>query len=109
MAYDEDLARRIRKILAAESSLTERKMFGGVGFMLNGNMACGVNGDDLIVRTGPKNYQSALDLPYTHEFDMTGRPMTGWVVVSAQGVESDQDLDKWVKRGVGFAKSLPAK
>jgi len=109
MAYDEVLAQRVRAIMTPETGLTERKMFGGVGFMLNGNMACGVNGDDLIVRTGPEGYQAALDLPHTRVFDMTGRPMTGWVVVSPEGIESDQSLEEWVQQGTAFAKSLPPK
>ena len=109
MAYDEGLARRIQGIMVGLPGYIERKMFGGVGYMLRGNMACGVNGDDLIVRVGPQGYEEALAQPHTKEFDMTGRPMKGWVVVTADGVESDDQLEAWVQQGVGFALSLPPK
>ena len=109
MAYDEGLARRIQGIMVGLPGYIERKMFGGVGYMLWGNMACGVNGDDLIVRVGPEGYEEALAQPHTKEFDMTGRPMKGWVVVTADGVESDDQLEAWVQRGVGFALLLPPK
>lgn len=109
MAYDEGLARRIRGIMVGLPGYIERKMFGGVGYMLRGNMACGVNGDDLIVRVGPQGYEEALAQPHTKEFDMTGRPMKGWVVVTADGVESDDQFEAWVQQGVGFALSLPPK
>ena len=84
-------------------------MFGGVGFMLRGNMACGVNKDELIVRVGPERYDRALAHPHTRPFDMTGRPMKGWVVVTIEGTESDDDLQDWVQQGVSFTRSLPAK
>ena len=109
MAYDESLARRIQGIMVGLPGYIERKMFGGVGYMLRGNMACGVNGDDLIVRVGPQGYEEALAQPHTKEFDMTGRPMKGWVVVTADGVESDDQFEAWVQQGVGFALSLPPK
>ena len=105
MAYDEGLARRIQGIMAGLPGTIEKKMFGGVGY----NMACGVNGDDLIVRVGPEGYEEALTKAHTKEFDMTGRPMKGWVVVTADGVESDDQLEAWVQQGVGFALSLPPK
>lgn len=109
MAYDEGLAQRIREALEGQAGIEEKKMFGGVGFMLNGNLACGVNQEDLIVRVGPKGYEAALDLPNTRVFDLTGRPMTGWLVVTPQGYETDEDLQSWVQRGVDFANSLPPK
>jgi TfoX/Sxy family transcriptional regulator of competence genes len=109
MAYDEGLAQRVREKLSELPGYVERKMFGGVGFMLRGNMACGVNGADLIVRVGPEGYRDALAEPHTGPFDMTGRPMKGWVVVTAAGYEADEDLRAWVERGVEFALSLPAK
>ncbi|MBW2204179.1 MAG: TfoX/Sxy family protein [Deltaproteobacteria bacterium] len=99
MAYNEDLAQRVREEMSALPSYVEKKMFGGVGFMLQGNMACGVNGTDLIVRVGP----------HTKLFDMTGRPMKGWVVVLAEGYEANGDLKAWVQQGVRYALSLPAK
>jgi TfoX/Sxy family transcriptional regulator of competence genes len=89
--------------------LVEKKMFGGIGYMLQGNMACGVNQDTLIVRVGPDLYEEALSRPHTRVFDMTGRPMKGWVVVAPEGIEEDDDLDQWIQQGVDFALSLPAK
>ena len=109
MAYDEDLAQRMRQALAVIPDIDEKKMFGGIGFMLNGNMACGVNKDDLIVRVGPEAYKNTLTEPHTKEFDMTGRPMTGWVVVKPEGYETDEALKGWVQRGVDFALTLPPK
>ncbi len=109
MAYDEGLAQRIREALGEPPGLVEKKMFGGVGFMVQGNMACGVNKDDLIVRVGAEQYEEALTKPHTRPFDMTGRSMKGWVMVSSEGYESDDALKDWVQRGVEFALSLPAK
>ena len=109
MAYDEILGLRIREILANVSGLEEKKMFGGVGFLVNGNMACGVHKDNLIVRVGPENYQSALDKEHTRVFDMTGRPMTGWIIVTPPGFETDKALSDWLQQGLEFALSLPPK
>lgn len=109
MAYDEGLAQRIRDSLQEAPGLVEKKMFGGIGYMLQGNMACGVNQDTLIVRVGPDLYEEALSRPHTRVFDMTGRPMKGWVVVAPEGIEEDDDLDQWIQQGVDFALSLPAK
>jgi hypothetical protein len=109
VAYDEGLAQRIRKVLAGEVGLTEKKMFGGVGFMVRGNMACGVHGANLIVRGGPARYQEALAQPHARVFDMTGRPMVGWVEVAPPGVASAAELRGWVSLGVAYAKTLPAK
>jgi TfoX/Sxy family transcriptional regulator of competence genes len=109
MAYDEGLAERAREVLADLPGFVEKKMFGGIGFMLHGNMACGVNGNELIVRVGPANYEHALGKPHTRPFDMTGRPMRGWVMVAPEGLESDAGLEDWVKRGVEFVLSLPPK
>ena len=109
MAYDEGLAQRIREEMGGLPGYTEKKMFGGVGYMLQGNMACGVNGPDLIVRVGPERYEKALAEPNTRVFDMTGRPMKGWVVISPQGCEEDKDLKAWVKQGVEYALTLPSK
>ena len=109
MAYDEGLAQRMREMLVDVPALEEKKMFGGVGFMVAGNMACGVNQEDLIVRVGPEAYDDALQEPHTEEFDMTGRPMRGWVVVRPQGYESDKDLRAWIQRGLEFARDLPPK
>ena len=109
MAYDEGLAQRIQEILGDQPELVEKKMFGGVGFIVHGNMACGVNKENLIVRVGPERYSTALSRPYTRLFDLTGRPMTGWVVVEPPGFESDDALETWVQEGVDFALSLPPK
>ena len=109
MAYDENLGLRISEILADVRGLEEKKMFGGVGFLVNGNMACGVHKDSLIVRVGPDNYQAALGKEHAGVFDMTGRPMTGWVMVAAPGFATDKALSKWVQQGLDFALSLPPK
>ena len=109
MAYDEGLAQRVREVIAELPGYVEKKMFGGVGYMLQGNMACGVNKDDLIIRVGPDHYKEALEQPHTREFDLTGRPMKGWVVVIPEGCASDSDLQEWIAKGVSYALSLPAK
>jgi len=109
MAYDQNLAQRVRDELGEVSGILEKKMFGGVGFLVNGNMACGVHGEDLIIRVGKDHYNEALSQPHTKLFDMTGRPMSGWVMVVPQGVETETDLRKWLQEGVDFACSLPAK
>ena len=109
MAYDKGLAQRLRELLADRPVLTEREMFGGIGFMLRGNMSVGVLGDELIVRVGPEAYDTALDRPHARVFDFSGRPMKGWVMVGADGFESDDALSEWVDRGARFALSLPAK
>jgi TfoX/Sxy family transcriptional regulator of competence genes len=109
MAYDEGLAQRIREVLGERPGLVEKKMFGGLGFMVQGNMACGVHKDKLIVRVGPEKHQEALARPYARPFDITGRPMKGWVMVESDGVESDDDLADWVRQGVDLALTLPPK
>ena len=109
MAYDEILALRVEQLLSDQSGLVSKKMFGGVGCMLHGNMACGVHKDSLIVRVGPERYEEALTRPYTRVFDITGRPMTGWVMVAPEGCQEDADLEAWVQLGVDFALSLPPK
>ncbi len=109
MPFDPDLAHRTRHLLSRRLDLVERKMFGGLAFMLSGNMACGVAGDNLIVRVGPAAYDEALESPFAREFDLTGRPLRGLVLVEPEGVETDAELRAWVERGVEFALSLPAK
>lgn len=112
MAYDLKLTQRMREqlaILGYLANLEEKKMFGGVAFLMRGNMACGVHGGYIIVRVGPENYEAALQQPFTRPFDMTGRPMAGWITVSAQGCEQDSDMLAWIKKGIDFASSLPAK
>jgi TfoX/Sxy family transcriptional regulator of competence genes len=109
MAYDEGLAQRIRESLTGQPDLLEKQMFGGIGFMAQGNMVCGVISDSLIVRVGPDRYTEALAQPHTKEFDFTGRPMTGWVMVSLPGYEADESLEEWMNLGITYALSLPAK
>ena len=109
MPYDTELARRIRAALGPLPGLDEKKMFGGVGFLIRGNMACGVHKQDLIVRVGPDRYPEAISQPHARPFDMTGRPMSGWVTVDPAGCENDEQLDAWVSQGLAFAQSLPAK
>jgi hypothetical protein len=109
MAYDEALATRVRKALARKSGLTEKKMFGGLAFLLNGNMCCGILGDGLMVRLDPERAASALREPNTSVFDMTGRPMKGWIVVDAGGLAADDALKRWVDAGADYAATLPSK
>jgi hypothetical protein len=109
MAFDETLAQRIRQRLGKRRGLTEKKMFGGIGFMLGGNMACGVHGQDMIVRVDPKETDKALGEPHTRQFDLTGRPMKGWILVEATGLGTDALLGKWVGVGAKYAESLPPK
>jgi TfoX/Sxy family transcriptional regulator of competence genes len=109
MVFDQGLTQRIRETIGERPDLVEKKMFGGIGFMLRGNMACGVNKDDLIVRVGPQGYEASLAQPHTRPFDFTGRPMKGWIMVGRDGYEADEDLEKWVQKGVDFALSLPTK
>ncbi len=109
MAYDEALAERVRMALEDEAGVTERKMFGGLAFMLHGNMCCGIIGDELMVRVGPDAWESSLALPHAREMDFTGRSMRGLVYVGIDGIASDADLDGWIACGIAFAGSLPRK
>ena len=109
MTYSEEIARRMRAELEGLPGLAEKKMFGGVAFMLQGNMACGVNKDAMIVRVGPGRHAEALSHPHARPFDLTGKPMAGWVTVSAAGLEDEQAFREWVRWGVDYAMSLPAK
>jgi hypothetical protein len=109
LAYDEALADRVRNLLSLRADVGERKMFGGIAFMLAGNMACGVLGDELIVRLGPEEGERALAESHTRAFDFTGRPMRGFVVVGPAGVATEEKLAGWVDAGADFAASLPAK
>ena len=109
MAYDETLAARIRQHLARRKNVEEKKMFGGVGFLLNGNMLVGFWKDSLIVRVGPDDSDEALKETHVREFDITGRPMKGWVLVEPEGIEGDDDLSGWIQRAIKFVGKLPAK
>ena len=108
MAYDLKLAERIRSKLD-ELPIEEKKMFGGVGFLLNGNMACGVNKDNLIVRINPEKQNTLLKKPHAKPFDLTGKPMKGWLIIEPHGVKTAKQLSAWVKEGVEFALTLPPK
>jgi len=106
---DESLAERVRSILARRRGVTQRRMFGGICFMLNGNMCCGTLHDELIVRVLPDEYDAAMKRPHVRAFDFTGRPMKGFVVVRAKGYGTDKALEGWIERGVKCARSRPAK
>ena len=106
MAYNEELADRVRKALAGRRGLAEKKMFGGLTFMLAGNMCCGVLKDDLVVRVGPEGYAEALAEPHARRMDFTGRPMKGMVYLGPEGYRTEADLARWVKRAADFAASL---
>ena len=108
MAYNLKLAERIRSQLEG-LPFVEKKMFGGTGYLLHGNMACGVLDDDLIVCVDPKEHAALLRKEHTRPFDMSGRPMKGWLVVDAEGCNTDARLSKWIKKGVDFALTLPPK
>lgn len=109
VAYSEALADDIRSRLAGRTDVTEQQMFGGVAFMVSGNMAVGVNGEELMVRVGKDAHDEAVSLPGARIFDMSARPMRGWVMVAADGIATEEALDAWIDRGVAFAESLPAK
>ena len=109
MAFDEALAERIRECLSRRKSVEQKKMFGGIGFLLNGNMLVGVWKNSLIVRVGPDGYEDAMLEPHVKEFDITGRPMKGWVLVEPEGVEDDDQLNEWIQRALQFVGTLPAK
>ncbi|MCE9554493.1 MAG: TfoX/Sxy family protein [Planctomycetes bacterium] len=109
MAYSESLAQRVRDVFEDRRGITEKKMFGGVGFLLRGNMCVGVWKTSLIARLGPEQAKTALNEPYVQEFDITGRPMKGWVMIEADGVETDQQLMARIQQAVEFVETLPAK
>jgi hypothetical protein len=109
MAYDETLAARVRKTLGSRSGLTAKKLFGGMAFLLDGNMCCGVTGSSLMVRLAQADAAVALSEPHTRVLDMTGRPMKGWIVVDAAGIATDEALKRWVGMGAAFAATLPPK
>ncbi len=109
MAYDEVLADRIGRQLKGKRGITETKMFGGLGYLVNGNMACGVIKQDMIVRLSPAEFDAALKQKHVRVFDMSGRPMKGWIYVSPDGVKTDKALQGWIDKAVAFARSLPPK
>jgi hypothetical protein len=109
MSFDGTLADRVRRALGRRRELVEKKMFGGLAFLLRGNMCCGVLRRDLIVRVAPDDTDGVLAEPHTRAFDFTGRPMRGWVVVEPGGCADDHALAGWIARAVEFASGLPAK
>jgi len=108
VAFDEVLADRVREILGARAELSERRMFGGIAFMLAGNMCCGVVGENLMVRLGDDG-EAALAEPHTRPMDFTGKPMKSAIYVDPEGTASDEDLAKWVEASADYAASLPPK
>jgi TfoX/Sxy family transcriptional regulator of competence genes len=108
VAFDEALADRVRDVLAARPELSERRMFGGIAFMLAGNICCGVIGEDLLVRLGDDG-EAALAEPHTRPMDFTGKPMKTTIYVDPEGTADDAALARWVEAGADFAASLPAK
>ncbi|GLZ34599.1 RNA methyltransferase [Lentzea sp. NBRC 105346] len=109
MAFDEGLAHRIRETLGDLPDLAEKRMFGGLAFLWHGNMLVGVRGDDLMVRVAPETTEDALAQPGARRFDMTGRPMKGWVVVDGSAVSEDEQLADWIDRARDFVEALPPK
>ena len=109
MPYDEALAERIRPLLAGRQDAVELKMFGGLGFTLRGHMCVGVWKDSLIARLGVEQYEDALEQPFVGEFDITGRPMRGWVLIAPEGIADDATLSAWIERAVAFVGALPPK
>ena len=109
MAYDTKLAERILKQLVGQKGLTERKMFGGIGFMLNGNLCAGVHADEMIVRCAIEDTDKLLTKPHAKIFDLAGKPMRGWLLVDPKGLKTEAALGNWVEVGVKFAGALPPK
>jgi TfoX/Sxy family transcriptional regulator of competence genes len=109
MAFDEALAIRVRELVAGNAGIAEKRMFGGLAFILNGNMSVGVHGNELIVRIEPAETEEALKEPGVRIFDITGRPMKGWLLVASGTVSKQRALSKWVSRSVSYAASLPGK
>ena len=110
IAYVEDLANRVRELIAAEAGLTEMKMFGGLAFLIDGNMSVGISGQGgLMVRVDPDETDALVAKPHARPFEMRGRPMTGWLRVDPEGVRTKRGLEPWVRRGVAYACSLPPK
>ena len=109
MAFDESLAARIRKRLGARAGLAEKQMFGGLAFLVNGNMCCGVRGREMLVRLDPAETDRALRDRHVRVFELAGRSMKGWILVGPAGLKSAAALAKWVRAGLDYAGSLPPK
>ena len=110
MAYDEDLAERIRELTGDEPGLVEKKMFGGLAFLIDGNMSVSASGQGgLLLRVDPGETDALLSRPHAHPFEMRGRVMQGWLRVDAEGLRTKRQLERWVTRGIAYARSLPSK
>ncbi len=109
MTYDEELGDRMRRHLRTKKGVVEKNMFGGIGFLFNGNMACGVHKQDLIVRLSDAAFNEAVKQPNVRIFNMTGRPMKGWIMVSKPGYDSETALKDWIDKACQHARSLPPK
>jgi TfoX/Sxy family transcriptional regulator of competence genes len=109
MAFDPGLAQRVRDMLADRKGVTERRMFGGLAFMLHGNMFIGVLGNELMVRVGPARHREALALQHVRPMDFTGRPMKGYVFAGEPGLSDDEQLERWISWSAGFVSTLPRK
>ena len=109
MAYDEGIAERIRYAVADTPNVTEKKMFGGIAFLVNGHMCCGVTNETLMVRVGADNYESALARPHARTMDFTGKPLRGFVYVATAGFDTDDGLESWIRLGLDFVTTLPPK
>ena len=109
MAYDEGLAQRVRELLEGETEYVEKKMFGGIAFMVRDYMAVGITGEDLMVRLAKEQHDEAVARPHARTMDFTGKPMKGFVYVAPEGIASDEELSQWVNRGVSYVGTLPPK
>ena len=109
MAFSEALAQRVRDVLYPLTVAEEKKMFGGIAFMVSGNMAVGVIRDELIARVGLENYEASLRVPGADLFKPTGKPMAGWITVAPDGHKTDKDMKYWIELALEFVKTLPAK
>jgi TfoX/Sxy family transcriptional regulator of competence genes len=109
MAYNEEIEVRIKKVVSRWKKADAKKMFGGVCHLLNGNMFCGVYKDYLILRLGEEGAKTALESPFVKPFDITGRPMQGWVMIESEGFNSDDALKDWLNKAKAFVKNLPSK
>jgi len=107
VAYDEDLANRVRKSLGGRTDVSERKMFSGIAFMVGGHMCCGVTGDDLMLRLGADGADAALEEPDARPMDFTGRPLSGFVYIAPSGTAQSRDLEGWVGQALDFVTTLP--
>jgi TfoX/Sxy family transcriptional regulator of competence genes len=109
MAYDEQLAERVKKLIKTEKKLEQKKMFGGIAFLVNGNMCCGIHGAEVILRVDPEKYAVLLAKPQVREFDMTGKPMKGWLILKNSAAAKPAELKRWVNEALSYALTLKKK